>query len=55
MTTAVFNTKISEVKNKTSDNSKYITAQGFNKLSAENFVAGLEQADSVNKLILIIN
>ena len=31
MTTTVLNTKISEVKNKIPENSKYITTQEFNK------------------------
>ena len=43
-------TKISEVENKTPDNSKYITAQEFNKLTAENFAASLKQADLVIKI-----
>ena len=41
------NTKISEVENKIPDNSKYITTQEFNKLTAENFKARLKQADLV--------
>ena len=49
MTTAVLNTKIGEVENKIHDNSKYITTQEFNKLTAENFAARLKQADLVNK------
>ena len=43
-------TKISEVENKILDNSKYITTQEFNKLTAENFTARLKQADLVNKI-----
>ena len=39
------NTKISQVENKIPDNSKYITTQEFNKLTAENF------ADLVNKTV----
>ena len=31
------------------DNSKYITTQEFNKLTAENLEARLKQADLVNK------
>ena len=42
VTTTVLNTKISEVGNKTRDNSKYITTQEFNKLTAENFTARLK-------------
>ena len=49
MTTTVLNAKISEVENKISDNSKYITTQEFNKLTAENFAAKLKQTDLVNK------
>ena len=37
MTTAVLNTKISEVENKIPDHTKYITTHEFNKLIAENF------------------
>ena len=54
VTKTVLNTKISEVENKLSDNSNYITTQECNKLTAENFVARLKQADLVKKLILII-
>ena len=39
MNTTVLNTKISRVKNKISDNSKYITTQEFNKLTAKSFAA----------------
>ena len=39
MATIVLNTKIGEVENKISDNSKYITIQEFNKLAAEMFTA----------------
>ena len=49
VTTTVLNTKISEVENKIPDNFKYIVTQEFNKLTAENFVARLKQADLVNK------
>ena len=48
MTTIILNTKISEVENKIPDNSKYITTQAFNKLTAENLGARLQQADLVN-------
>ena len=41
VTTTVLNAKISEVENKIPDNSKYITTQEFNKLTAENFAARL--------------
>ena len=43
------NTKISEVGNKVSDNSKYITTQEFNNLTAESFAARLKQANLVIK------
>ena len=49
MTTTISNTKNSEVENKVSDNSKYITTQKFNKLTAEDFAVRLKQADLVNK------
>ena len=49
MAATILNTKISEVENKIPDNSKYITTQEFNKLTAENFEARLKQADLVNK------
>ena len=42
------NTKISEVENKIPDNSKYVTIEDFNTLTAENFAARLKQADDVN-------
>ena len=49
MTTTVLNTKVSEVENKIPNNSKYITTQKLNNLTAENFEARLKQADLVNK------
>ena len=49
VTKTVLNTKISEVENKIPDNSKYVTTDDFNKLTAEGFAAKLKQADSVNK------
>ena len=49
VTRTVLNTKISEADNKIPDNSKYVTTDGFNKLTAEDFAARLKQADSVNK------
>ena len=45
----VFNTKISEVENKILDNSKHITTQELDKLTAEKFVGKLRQADLVGK------
>ena len=42
-----FNTKISEVENKVADHAKYITAQEFNKLTAENFAASLKQSNFI--------
>ena len=49
MTTTVVNTKISEVENKIPNHDKYITTPVFNKLTAENFVARLKQANLVSK------
>ena len=49
VTTTYLNTKISEIENKIPDNSKNITSQEFNKLTAESFAARLNQADLVNK------
>ena len=49
MNTTVFNIKISEFENKISDNSKCITAQEFNKLTAENFAARLKRGNLMNK------
>ena len=50
MTTNVFNTKISEVENKTPNHDKYITTAEFNKLTTEIFAARLKQVDLVNKI-----
>ena len=44
-----FETRISEAEIKIPDNSKYVTTQEFNKLTAENFAARLKQADLGNK------
>ena len=44
------NTKICEVEKKIPDNSKYITTQEFDKLTAENLATRLKQADLVNKI-----
>ena len=52
VTTTVLNTKISEVENKIPSHDKYITTPEFNKLTAENFIARIKQADLVTKLIL---
>ena len=49
VTTAVSNTKISEVENKIADNSIYITTQKLNKLTVQNLSARLKQADLVKK------
>ena len=44
------NAKISEVKDKIPDKSKYITTQEFNKLTAERrFCSKLKQIDLVHK------
>ena len=47
MTTTVLNTNISEVENKIPENVKYVIIPEFNKLTAENFTAGLKQANLV--------
>ena len=44
VTTTILNTKFTEV-----DDAKCLTTQGFNKLTAEKYVARLKQADLVNK------
>ena len=49
VTKSVLSTKNSEVENKNLDNSKYITTQECNQLTAENFAVRLKQADLVNK------
>ena len=49
MTATVLNTKISEIENNILDNSKCITTQEFNKLTAKDFAANLKQADLVKK------
>ena len=49
VTIIVPNTNISEVEKKITDNSKYITTQEFNKLTAKNFAERLQKADTVNK------
>ena len=49
LTTTILNTKLSEVENKIPDNSKHVSTQEFNKLTAENFAAKLKQAHLVNK------
>ena len=49
VTATVLNTKIGEVDSKILDHVKYITTQKFSKLTAENFVARLKQANLVKK------
>ena len=49
VTTAVLNTKISEVENKIPNHDKYITTPKFNKLTADHFTARLKQASLVTK------
>ena len=49
MTITVLNRKISEAENKILDNSKYTATQKLYKLTTEDFVARLKQADLVNK------
>ena len=47
-----YNTKISETEKKITDgdhSNKYISTQGFNKLTAENFVARSKLANSTTK------
>ena len=49
VTTTVLNTTIREAENKIPNLHKYITTTEFNKLTAENFSAGLKQAHLVTK------
>ena len=49
MTTAVLNTKVSEVEYEIRGNAEYVTTQEFTKLTAENLAARLKQADVVNE------
>ena len=50
MAATLLNAKISEVKDKIPDKSKYITTQEFNKLTAERrFCSKLKQIDLVHK------
>ena len=49
MTTAVLNTKFSEVGNKIPNHDKHIITPEFDKLTAENFRARLKQANLVSK------
>ena len=46
-----YNTKLTEIETKLTDHNhgKYITTPEFNKLTAENFAARLNQADLVTK------
>ena len=47
-----YNTKVSEILNKITtdhDHDKYITSQELNKLTAENFIARLKQANLASK------
>ena len=46
-----YNTKISEIENKITDHDHdiYITTQGFNRLTTENFKARLKEVDLVTK------
>ena len=48
--TTILNTIFGEVENKTPDYAKYITTPGFNKSTAENFVARLKQANLATKI-----
>ena len=49
VTATVLNTKMGEVENKILDHAKYIFIQKFNKLTAENFTTGLNQAIRVSQ------
>ena len=49
MTTTVLNAKICEIENTVSDQTKYVTTQEFNKLTAKHFAARLKQDNLVNK------
>ena len=53
VTTTVLNTKISEVENKIPDSAKYITTPEFNKLTAENFKATLQNGNLLLSFPLI--
>ena len=46
-----YNTKITEIENKINDfgHAKYITAQKFDKLTSETFIASLAQANLASK------
>ena len=48
-TITVSSSKVSEVENKTPNHDKYITTSEFNKLTVENFIARLKQANLVTK------
>ena len=52
VTTTVLDAKSSQVKNKISDNSKYITTKEFNENTRENCETMLKQADLVHKKII---
>ena len=49
VTIIVLDTKIGEVENKIPDHAKDPTTQEFNKLTTENFVARIKQANLVSK------
>ena len=49
MTTAVLNTKVSEVEYEIRGYAEYVTTQEFTKLTAENLAARLKQANVVNE------
>ena len=49
MTTTVLNTEITEVEDKILNNDKCITTPKFNKLTAESFIARLNQSYLVSK------
>ena len=49
VTTTVLDIKFSEVENKIPDHAKHITTQEFHMLTADNFVAGVNQAPLTRK------
>ena len=49
ITKVINNTALTAVENKISDQSKYITTQEFNKLTAENYIGRFKQANLLSK------
>ena len=54
VTATVSDTKISEVENKVPNHDKHITTPEFNKLTAENFIARLKEANLETKTDFLI-